>query len=353
MFQADQFYMQQALMLAKRGCLSVSPNPMVGCVIVKNGCIIGEGWHEYAGGNHAELNALIAAGEKAKGSCVYVTLEPCCHVGRTGACTEALIKAEVKKVVIASIDPNQLVAGKGINHLQQVGIEVIVGLLQQEAARLNKIFFYYHQTKLPYVITKWGMSLDGELQVKAGDVKQITNKASQKMVHNLRNQLDAIMVGHNTVVDDDPRLTVRMSDSKIIKHPLRVVISKSADLPIDAHVFNTAIVPTILFTSQYANPQALEALKSKNVECIVMPLNSQQKIDLKQVLKVLADKGITSLLVEGGRTLLNNFFSEGLVNEVHSFIAPVIINGCNKKQTLDISEQNFIASDYYCKGEIR
>lgn len=351
MFQADYFYMSQALMLAKRGLLSVSPNPMVGCVIVKNGQTIGEGWHRFAGDKHAELDALDQAGEMAKDATVYVTIEPCCHIGRTGACTERLIKAQVAKVIVASIDPNPQVAGKGIERLQTAGIVVKTGLMRDEAIAMNKIFFHYHNHKRPYVIAKWGMSLDGHMVTHLLDSKQITNKSSQQQVHNLRNKVDAIMVGSKTLIEDNPRLTVRDIDAKFIKHPLRVVMSKTAKLPLDATLFNESTARTLVVTSDLADKQQLDALENKGVEYIKVSINDAM-LDLKEVLRMLAKKGITSILVEGGRTLLNAFFNAQLVDEVQSYIAPVVIAEFNQKRLVNIEECGFSNDDYYCIGKI-
>lgn len=350
MFQADYFYMSQALVLAKRGALTVSPNPMVGCVIVKNGQIIGEGWHRFAGDKHAEIHALDQAGDSAQGATVYVTLEPCCHVGRTGACTERLITAQVAKVVVASVDPNPQVAGKGIKRLQQAGIVVETGLMCYEATAMNKIFFHYHTHKRPYVIAKWGMSLDGQMVTHPQDNKQITNQTSQQQVHNLRNSVDAIMIGRQTLIEDNPSLTVRYSKAEFIKHPLRIVLSKTCQLPCDATLFNDGI-ESLVISSDLADQDTLDALERKGIECIKVSLN-QGETDLEEVLKVLAQRGITSVLVEGGRTLLNAFFETQLVDEVQSYIAPMIIADFNHKKRINIKDNGFLNNDYYCMGRI-
>ena len=353
MFRADSFYMSQALIIAKRGRLSVSPNPVVGCIIVKNSEIIGEGWHRFLGDKHAEIHALDQAGNKAENSTVYVTLEPCCHIGRTGACTEKLIKAKVCKVVIASVDPSTKVSGKGIKRLQQAGIIVSVGLMQEESREMNPIFFHYHNHHLPYVIAKWGMSLDGEMTTNVNDVKQITGKESQIQVHNLRNQVDAIIVGKNTVIEDNPKLTVRVTDAKFIKHPVRVVLSKTAKLPLDAAIFNDKVVETIVFTSYLSDRKITDALRYKGIECIVVALNRDQELNLVEVLKILATRGISSVLVEGGKTILDSFFSTNLVNEVQSYISPVIISNLEKKLSLDPKNRGFFQSDYNYVGLLR
>lgn len=340
-------------MLAKRGRLSVSPNPMVGCVIVKNSQIIGEGWHRFAGDNHAEIHALDQANVKAQGATVYVTLEPCCHVGKTGACTEYLIEMQVAKVIIASIDPNPKVSGKGIKCLQEAGILVEIGLMHDEAIAMNKIFFHYYKHKRPYVIAKWGMSLDGLMVTHPLDSKQITNKSSQQQVHNLRNSIDAIMVGSKTLIEDNPRLTVRGADTKFIKHPLRVVLSKTAKLPLNAALLNDNIARTLVVNSNLAKQQQLDALENKGIECVQVELNDNREINVKAVLKILAERGITSVLVEGGKTLLNAFLKAHLVDEVQSYIAPVVISKFNQKKFVNIEETGFLDEDYYCIGKVR
>ncbi|WP_119344701.1 bifunctional diaminohydroxyphosphoribosylaminopyrimidine deaminase/5-amino-6-(5-phosphoribosylamino)uracil reductase RibD [Facilibium subflavum] len=352
MLSVEHFYMQQALMLAKRGYLTVSPNPMVGCIIVKNGQIIGEGWHQYAGGDHAEIMALKQAGEKAVDATVYVTLEPCCHQGRTGACTDALIKAGVKKVVIATKDPNPCVSGLGIQILKAHQIEVVVGIEREKACTLNKIFFYFYQHKKPYVVAKWGMSVDGQLTVAKSDTKQITNALSQQSVHNLRNRLDAVIVGAKTVLDDNPLLTVRHTDADIINQPLRVVVSASGALPLDAHVFNTTVAKTILFCGEQTDENVLHRLSQKGVECIKLALNQSGRLSIQTMLVILAEKGITSILVEGGQKLHEAFFREGLVNEVHGFIAPVLINGFHQKRPLNRLDRYWVDNDVLFRGEL-
>lgn len=350
-FQADYFYMSQALMLAKRGALTVSPNPMVGCVIVKDSQIVGEGWHRFAGDKHAEIHALDQAGEMAQGATVYVTLEPCCHVGRTGACTERLIKAQVSKVVVASTDPNPQVSGKGIRRLQQAGIAVETGLMCHESMAMNKIFFHYHNYSHPYVIAKWGMSLDGQMVTHPQDNKQITDKASQQQVHNLRNSVDAIMIGRQTLIEDNPSLTVRVSDAAFVKHPVRIVLSKTCQLPCDATLFNDGL-KSLVITSDLADKDILDVLERKGIECIKVSLN-QGEINLEEVLKVLAQRGITSVLVEGGRTLLNAFFESQLVDEVQSYVAPMIIANFKQKARVNIKDNGFLDNDYYCMGSIQ
>ncbi|WP_018300385.1 bifunctional diaminohydroxyphosphoribosylaminopyrimidine deaminase/5-amino-6-(5-phosphoribosylamino)uracil reductase RibD [Fangia hongkongensis] len=338
MFPIDQYYMNQALALARRGKLSVSPNPMVGCVIVKKGKIIAEGWHQCQGEDHAEVMALKkakAAKENPQGADVYVTLEPCSHIGRTGSCAKALIDAKVRKVIIAVEDPNPKVEGKGIQMLKEAGIEVVLGVAAQQAVALNKIFFYFFAHRVPYVIAKWGMSLDGQLVTSKGDSKQITGSYSQQAVHDLRNRLDAIMIGGNTLKEDDPSLTVRLSSASIIRQPIRVIVSATANLPLNARVFNDNKAQTLLMTTNHADIKTLFALREKSVEITVLPCNKEKEINPKDILRSLAQKGITSVLLEGGAHLLQSFLKADAVNEVKGFIAPKLILGKNKKQTLD------------------
>ena len=334
MLDIDRFYMGQALMLARRGKLTVSPNPMVGCVVVKGGQIIGEGFHQFKGGKHAEIIALSSASTQVVGATVYVTLEPCCYTGATPACTDALIKAEVKKVVIAIMDPNPKVSGKGIKILQLHGIEVKLGILEAEAKALNKIFFHYHIRRRPYVIAKWGMSLDGKTKVAVDDDKAITNHTVKIKVHNLRNRCDAIIVGAKTIINDNPELTVRFSEAMKINQPVRIVISSSGKLPTNARIFNTEKASTFLFTTPKTNIRHLEKLKQQGVKCFIIVNHQLGSIPLRLVLDILVERGITSLLVEGGRQLHHTFFGENLVDEIHSFIAPVIINGYSHKYNI-------------------
>ena len=345
--------MQQALMLAKRGCLSVSPNPMVGCVIVKKGRIIGQGWHMQPGKAHAEINALANAKASVEGATAYVTLEPCCHHGKTGPCTQALIEAKIARVVIATLDPNPKVQGKGVKALQSKGIDVKIGVLVNEAKVVNKIFFYYQAHHKPYVIGKWALSLDGYMNVSPGDSKAISGKSSQKEVHDLRNICDAIIVGKGTILEDDPQLTVRESSSVYPKHPLRVIISTTANLPLSAKVFNCKKAQTILFTSTLADEKRLNELQVKGVECVVLPVNEQQQISMNTILLELAKRGVTSVLVEGGRMLHQAFFKEGLVNEVHSYMAPFVIGGFSEKQPVNVDEIQCVGRDLQLIAQFR
>jgi len=334
--KTDYFYMKQALMLAKRGSLTVSPNPMVGCIIVKNGKIIGEGFHHHKGGKHAEIKALNIASKNARNATVYVTLEPCSYTSNTTACANALVKAKVKRVVIASVDPNRKVCQNGIKFLKRNGIDITVGILEKDAQELNKFFFYYQIFSLPYIVAKWGMSLDGRIKTVIGDSNTITNVGTQTLVHNIRNRCDGIMIGINTVIKDNPSLTARLSNASIIKNPIKIIISKEFSVNHKMKILDLAEGNTILFTTKLVKEFQVELMKRKGVECIIMPtIDVNHKISLLSILKILAKKGVTSILLEGGDNLHNCFLKSKLVNEVKSFISPVIVGNLIKKFNVD------------------
>lgn len=330
LFDFDQFYMQQAMMLARRGLLTVSPNPAVGCVIVKNGQIIGEGYHRQSGGAHAEIYALRQAKNQAKGATVYVTLEPCCHYGRTAPCVAALIAAQVARVVVGTLDPNPQVAGKGIQALQARGIATRIGVLQDSLYQLNAIFFHYHRTQKPWIVAKWAMSLDGKIAVNDGDDKQISNLRSQQITHDWRNRCDAILIGAKTLCDDDPSLIVRHSQACIIKHPLRVVVCHDADaLPLQRQLYDTQAANTLIACTQISGKRkAYFDERGVKVYC----MKDQANVDLNQLFSHLGQQGITSVLVEGGMTIHRQLAQLGLINQTITFIAPCMIGNTAHKQ---------------------
>lgn len=328
----DNYYMQQALTLANRGRLSVSPNPMVGCVIVKNGAIIGEGWHQKAGEAHAEIHALKQADSEAKDSTVYVTLEPCCHHGRTSPCTDALIQAGVKRVIIATLDPNPKVAGKGAKILREAGIEVKTGILEEQAQSLNKIFFYYQKNQKPFVYAKWAMSLDGRISVNGNDSKAISSKPAHKHTHQLRNTCDAILIGKQTLIDDNPSLNVRI-DIKTIKHPTKFILcSELSEVDENWKVLDQQQAKTIFVCTKIAD-EAASKLNKHGVE--YWKLSSiEDKVCLRTLLERVGKMGITSLLVEGGKKTLEKFITSKLINEFDTYLCPVAIAQHNPKEQL-------------------
>lgn len=332
----DKYYIQQALTLANRGRLTVSPNPIVGCVIVKNGAIVSEGWHTMAGKAHAEIYAIAKAGTQARNSTMYVTLEPCCHQGRTGPCTDAIINTGIKKVIIATLDPNPKVAGKGVDKLRNAGIKVEIGLLEKQAQELNKIFFHYQKTKKPFVYAKWAMSLDGKIAVNGNDEKKISSHQAFIYTHQLRNICDAILIGKQTLIDDNPTLDVRININKI-KHPTRFILSNHFTT-INHHwqVLDQSHAKTIFVCSKIS-AQVATKLNQLGIEYWLLP-QSQNQLCLDSLLEKMGNMGMTSLLVEGGNKTLHNFISQKLVNEFYTYLAPVIIADYNPKQQLSFNQ---------------
>jgi diaminohydroxyphosphoribosylaminopyrimidine deaminase/5-amino-6-(5-phosphoribosylamino)uracil reductase len=287
---------------------------MVGAVVVKDGQIVGEGFHERAGRAHAEVVALRCAGELAKGADLYVNLEPCSHYGRTPPCVEAIIQAGIKKVYASITDPNPLVCGRGIARLREAGVEVSVGLGAEQAAKLNEVFIKYMATGFPFVIMKTAMSLDGKIATKTGDARWISSASSRRLTHQLRDEVDAIMVGSGTVCADNPRLTTRLPEGG--RDPIRVIIDSQRRVPPTARVFDPGRV--ILATTKADPPLP------PHVEMILFP---GPKVDLIELAKALADREITSVLLEGGAGLNAAAIQAGIVDKVMFFLAPLIIGG--------------------------
>ncbi len=315
--------MRRALEVAAkaRGC--TSPNPMVGAVLVKNGEIIAEGWHECAGLAHAERVALLAAGENSRGADMYVTLEPCCHNGRTGPCTEAIIAAGIKKVYVAVRDPNPVVNGKGIAMLKNAGIEVEEDLLAEDAQLLNEIFFKWVLENSPFVIAKYAMSLDGKIATVTGDSKWISSEQSRAFTHQLRNDCDAILVGSGTVKIDDPALTCRLPGGK---QPVRVIVDSRAGIELTSQLLCDGLARTIVAVTENAPAENIKRIMDTGAEVAVLP-SREERVDLSALLKYLGGQNITSVLVEGGATLHASMLSQGLVDKLYVFIAPIIISG--------------------------
>lgn len=322
----DIQYMKRALSLAEKGEGFVNPNPMVGCVIVKKGKIIGEGYHRFFGGNHAEIEALKVVSDDPKDSTMYVTLEPCSHYGKTPPCVNAIIENGIKGVVVATLDPNPLVAGNGVKKLRENGIEVITGILMDESQRLNEVFIKYITTKLPFCLMKSAMSLDGKIATKFSDSKWITSTSSREYVHRLRHRYAGIMVGIGTVLVDNPLLTTRIPDFEG-KNPIRIIVDSRCRIPLDANVVKTTSkARTLLATTNQADSQKIKVLKEKDVEVLVLPLKND-RVDLNALMEKLGEMGIDSILLEGGGTLNYSALDTGIVDKVSFFIAPKIIGG--------------------------
>jgi diaminohydroxyphosphoribosylaminopyrimidine deaminase / 5-amino-6-(5-phosphoribosylamino)uracil reductase len=323
----DRGYMQRALALAERGRYTTDPNPRVGSLIVRDGEVVGEGWHERAGEPHAERHALAMAGERARGATCYVTLEPCSHTGRTGPCADALIEAGVNRVVMAMQDPNPLVAGQGLARLRAAGIMVECGLLEQEARALNPGFIKRMETGLPLVRVKLAMSLDGRTAMASGESKWITGVEARLQVQRLRARSSAIVTGIGTVLADNPALTVRPDDWPArdypgpVRQPLRVVLDRRLQIPLDAEVLSA---PGEVLVVTQAAPALMAALRDRGVEVLTLP-GSGSGLDLRELLKLLAERGCNEVLVEAGATLAGAFVREQLCDELVVFMAPTLL----------------------------
>jgi len=320
--------MRKALELAKRGEGYTSPNPMVGALIVKNGEIISSGYHKYFGGPHAEINALKDAGRQAEGATIYVNLEPCSHYGKTPPCSLALIKAGIKKAVIAMEDPNPLVAGRGIKQLKKAGIEIKSGVLGKEARDLNEVFIKYISSDYPFIYLKMAQTLDGFLASKNGDSKWISNKKARLYTHKLRHKVDAILVGINTLINDNPRLTTRLTDGTG-KDSLRIVLDTKLKIPLHARIINQqSSADTLIVTAKDINKEKKERLINKQgVEILSLDLEENNEIPLKVLLKILHERNISSILVEGGGKINYSFLNNNLIDKLYAFIAPKILGG--------------------------
>ena len=319
----DREYMRQALDLAELGRGRVTPNPLVGAVIVKDGQVIGKGWHQKAGTPHAEIHALNDAGENSRGATLYVTLEPCCHTGKTPPCTEAIIRAGIKKVFAAMEDPNPLVAGKGFYRLQEAGIEVESGLLNQEARHLNEVFIKNMTDKMPFIAMKTAATLDGKTATKTGDSKWITGCLSRERVHRLRSYYDAIMTGIGTVEKDDPQMTVRLGDSS--PQPLRIVIDYNLEINERARICDTKDAHTMIITNNQ-DPDKAVRLKEIGVELLVLE-GKNGLFDLRKLLQMLYERGVMSIFLEAGAGLNAAFLHENLIDKYYVFLAPKLIGG--------------------------
>ncbi|MBD2439204.1 bifunctional diaminohydroxyphosphoribosylaminopyrimidine deaminase/5-amino-6-(5-phosphoribosylamino)uracil reductase RibD [Nostoc sp. FACHB-110] len=315
----DSRMMQRCLELARRALGRTSPNPLVGAVVVKDGEIVGEGFHPRAGEPHAEVFALRAAGDRARGATVYVSLEPCNHYGRTPPCSEGLIAADVAKVVVGMVDPNPLVAGGGIARLRAAGIEVVVGVETEACQQLNEGFVHRILYKKPLGILKYAMTLDGKIATNSGHSAWVTNQAARNEVHQLRAACDAIVVGGNTVRQDNPYLTSHQLGAH---NPLRVVMSRQLNLPENARLWDTAEAPTLVLTEVGANPDFQKFLVKRGVEVVELPALTPE-----QTMAHLYERGFCSALWECGGTLAASAIAQGAVQKVLAFIAPKIIGG--------------------------
>lgn len=332
---SDKDFMLRAIEIARKGEGKVDPNPLVGAVIVKDGCVIGEGYHECIGGLHAERNALKDAknkGASVEGATIYVTLEPCCHYGKTPPCTEAIIENNIKKVVIGSRDPNPKVAGKGVKMLRDAGIEVVEDFMREECDTLNDVFFHYITTKTPYVVMKYAMTADGKVATKTGASRWISGEKSREFVQRMRNKYMGIMVGIGTVTIDNPLLTCRLENSR---SPVRIICDSKLKIPLESQICKTSkdFKTIVAFADSdkdegfiKENCGKISELNNIGVEVLNVPGNDGQ-VDLRKLMKYLGEYGINSILLEGGAELNYSALKSGIVNEADIFIAPKIFGG--------------------------
>lgn len=328
-------HMQRALSLAKLALGHTSPNPAVGAVIVKEGVIVGEGYTQPPGLDHAEVVALRQAGEKARGATMYVSLEPCCIYGRTPPCTQAIIAAGIVEVHLPMVDPNPMVYGRGVSELEAAGIKIFRGEHEEEALEINESYFKFITRGLPFVIAKFAMSLDGKTATKTGDSRWISSEESRRYVHCLRHRVDAIMVGVDTVIADDPQLTARAGKDGGIteKQPLRVVVDSKGRIPLIARVFQMP-GKTVVAVVEDIEPARELALTQAGAEVLRLP-SKDGLVDLGELLRVLGERQVISLMVEGGATLFGSLFEQGLVDKLLVFIAPIIIGGGGSKSPIE------------------
>jgi len=327
--------MEEALSLARLALGQASPNPAVGAVVVKDDAVLGRGYTQEPGSWHAEVGALEQAGAEARGGVLYVTLEPCCHHGRTPPCTQAIINAGIGEVHIAMLDPNPVVFGRGRDDLEKAGIKTCVGEHEMEATELNEAYIKYITTGLPFITAKFAVSLDGKIATRSGDSKWISSEESRKHVHNMRYAADAIMAGVNTLIADDPQLTIRCSGGKggtARKQPLRIIVDGKGRTPLTARVFNEPGT-TIVVLGKSAMPDEEEAFARVGAEIMELP-TGEGLVSLTDLFRTLGEREITSVLVEGGGKLFGSLFDLGLVDKVVAFIAPIIIGGEGAKMAV-------------------
>jgi diaminohydroxyphosphoribosylaminopyrimidine deaminase/5-amino-6-(5-phosphoribosylamino)uracil reductase len=324
MNEKDWHWMQEALALAEKGRGFVEPNPLVGAILVRDGRRVGQGWHRRYGAAHAEVNALADAGEAARGATLYVTLEPCCHHGKTPPCTEAVIQAGVRRVVAAMMDPFAQVCGQGIAQLRAAGIEVDIGLGEAEGRRLNAPYLKLLATGRPYVHAKWAMTLDGKIATRTGDSRWISNEASRRRVQDLRSRMDAIVVGIGTVLADDPLLTARPPGPRTA---VRVILDSHCRLPLTSQLATTARqVPVMVVTAAVEARERAAALQGLGCEWLALP-DEEGRPAVRPLLDELGRRGMTNLLVEGGSEVLGSFLDAGEIDEAHVFVAPRLAGG--------------------------
>lgn len=319
----DEYYMKLALRLAQKGRGYVSPNPMVGAVIVKKGRIIGQGYHRKYSGNHAEINAIKNAREDVTGATLYVNLEPCCHEGKTPPCARSIIQHKIARVIIGTTDSNPLVSCQGMNILRESGIEVKTGVLESDCRRLNEVFFHYMETGMPFITIKYAQTLDGRIATATGQSKWISSDNSLKFAHKLRSQHDAVLVGIKTVINDDPELTVRLVRGR---NPLRIIVDSELKIPRQSKVLqNLSRAKTVIATLKNADDIEFQSIASTGAKIITCDADDRGGVDLKKLFKKLAENEISSILIEGGAQIITSVLTNNLANRLVIVIAPKIL----------------------------
>jgi len=323
----DEYYMNIALTHAQKGIGRVNPNPLVGCIIVKEGEIVGKGYHEKYGDLHAERNAIANCTKSALGAIMYVTLEPCSHYGKTPPCTEAIIKSGISKVIVGTLDPNEKVAGKGIDLLKKAGIEVVVGILEEKCKAINQVFFHFIKTKTPYIVMKYAMTMDGKIATVTGQSKWITGELARENVHHDRNYYSGILVGVDSVIADNPLLTCRIRGGR---NPTRIICDTNLRTPIDCNIITTSKkIRTIIATSEM-NIEKHTPFLNAGCEIIIIPKENRH-INLKKLMVHLGEIGIDGILLEGGSTLNFSALKSNIVSKIQCYISPKIFGGRQAK----------------------
>ncbi len=329
----DEMYMERALALAAKGRGTTTPNPMVGAVIVKDGRIIGEGYHIRAGEGHAEVNAFKNATEDVTGATMYVTLEPCSHYGKTPPCADKIVEKKIGRVVVGALDPNPLVAGRGIGKIRNAGIPVITGILAEKSAALNEVFMKYIVTKRPFVVLKAAMSLDGKIATAEGESQWISSEASREEVHRLRHELTGIMAGIGTVLADDPMLNCRIPGGK---QPIRIIVDSHLQIPENSKLVSSAKeYPLIVATVENSDAVKKERLEACGAQIVEVPADPDGHVDLNILMERLGEMKIDSILLEGGGRLAEGALQAGIVDKVQFYIAPMLIGGENAKTPVE------------------
>ncbi len=334
--QEKEEYMRRALELARKGEGHTSPNPMVGCVVVKDGRIISEGYHEKYGEFHAERNALTRCTEDTTGADLYVTLEPCCHQGKTPPCTDIIIEKKIARVFVGSMDSNPLVAGKGVQILREHGIYVETGILEEECLKLNEVFYHYITTKTPFVVMKYAMTLDGKIACATGDSKWVTGEIARTQVHRMRGRYRGIMVGIGTVLADDPMLNCRVEGGV---DPVRIICDSNLHIPLESQIVKTASeIETIVACSQESleaekKQEKIRKLKDAGIQLI--GTEGAHGVNLVELMKKLGEQNIDSILLEGGGTLNASALEDGIVNKVYAYIAGKLIGGMDARSPVE------------------